>query len=137
MVSGLWTVELWAGNLAPPGTATLVAYYSSTACVLVASAAGGVLGGRLRGRLADGLSVGAISGMLSGMFVCVVAVSGGAVSTVAQVIDPATTAGYADALAAGVNHLWIGLGVGSLCGLAAGAAGAALARNPTRPPAAS
>jgi hypothetical protein len=128
VVSGLWAVELWAGNLAPPGPATQVAYYSSTACVLLASTAGGVLGGRLRGRLADGVSVGAVSGMLSGMFVCAVALSGGAVSPSAQVIDPATAAGYADSLAAGVNHLWIGLGLGSLCGLVGGAVGAALPR---------
>ena len=128
VVSALWAVELWAGNLAPPGPATVVLYYSSLVSVLVASVVGGVLGGRLRGRPADGVSVGAVSGMLSGMFVCVVAVSGGAFSTSAQVIDPATTAGYADSLAAGINHLWIGLGVGSLCGLAGGAVGAAVAR---------
>jgi len=71
------------------------------------------------------------------MFVCVLAVSGGAVSTGTQVIDPATAPGYADALAAGVNHLWIGLGVGSLCGLAGGALGAALAPRRIRPPGAS
>src|SRR5215467_8365692 len=129
--------ELWAGNLAPPGPATVVLYRASIVSVLVASAVGGVLGGRLRGRLADGLSVGAVSGMLSGMFVCGVAVSGGAFSTAAQVIDAATTAGYAEALAAGINHLWIGLGVGSLCGLAGGAVGAALGRSRARPPAAS
>ena len=137
VVSGLWAAEIWAGNLAPPGLATVVLYRSSTLGVLVASAVGGVLGGRLRGRLADGASVGAVSGMLSGMLVCVVAVSGGAFSTTAQVIDAATAAGYADSLAAGINHLWIGLGVGSLCGLAGGAGGAALARSRARPPAAS
>ena len=137
VVSGLWAAELWAGNLAPPGPATVVVYRASIVSVLVASAVGGVLGGRLRGRLADGVSVGAVSGMLSGMFVCGVAVSGGAFSTAAQVIDAATTAGYAEALAAGINHLWIGLGVGSLCGLAGGAVGAALGRSRARPPAAS
>jgi hypothetical protein len=137
VVCGLWAAELWAGNIAPPGPATAVVYYSSTASVLVASVVGGVFGGRLRGRLADGASVGAVSGMLGGMFVCAVAVSGGAVSTAAQAIDPATTAGYADSLAAGINHLWIGLGVGSLCGLIGGTVGAALGRGRARPPAAS
>jgi hypothetical protein len=126
VVGALWMVEVWAGNLAPPGSATVVVYRASTASVLVATLVGGLLGGRRRGRLADGVSVGAISGMSSGMLVCAVAVAGGALAAQVSVIDPPTDAGYADALAAGVNHLWIGVGIGSVCGLAGGAVGVAL-----------
>ena len=133
VVGALWMVEVWAGNLAPPGPATEIVYRVSTASVLVATLLGGLLGGRRRGRLADGVSVGAISGMLSGMLVCVVVVAGGALAAQLSVIDPPTDAGYADALAAGVNHLWIGVGIGSLCGLAGGAVGAALGTARVRP----
>jgi hypothetical protein len=127
-------MELWAGNIAAPGLATLILYRASTLGVLVAALAGGLLGGLRRGSLADGVSVGAVSGMLSGMVVCVVAVSGGALSVGVGALDPPTDAGFADALAAGVNHLWIGLGTGSLCGLAGGAAGVALrAKRPSAP----
>lgn len=133
VVAGLWMVEIWAGNVAPPGRLAVVVYRASTAGVLLASLVGGCLGGLSRGRLADGVSVGAISGMLSGMAVCVVAVAGGALPLGADVIDPPTDAGYADALAAGIAHLLIGLGVGSLCGLAGAAAGVALAAARSRP----
>ena len=139
VVSGLWLVELWVANLAPGGALTAVVYRASIAGVLVATLAAGFLGGRLRGRVADGVSVGVLSGLLGGMAVCLVMTSVGLFDPMLFATDPQTMAEFrdsgardlvtflaGDALAAGVNHLLIGLVVGSLGGLLAGAAGAAL-----------
>jgi hypothetical protein len=136
-------VELWAGNLAQPGPTALAAYRLSTLGVLVATFAGGLLVGRRAGSAADGAAAGAWSGMLSGLLVCLLAVvAGGLVLSVGQ-SDPQTMAEFrrsgapdlatfvaGDWLAAGVNHLWIGLVLGSALGLAGGACGAALRGRP-------
>ncbi len=140
LVTALWMVELGAGNLAPPGLLTLLAYRLSTAGVLVATVAGGLLGGLRRGRAGDGVAVGAWSGMLSGMVVCLLAIGPGVLARHVGTTDPQALAQFrrshasdletfvvGDFLAAGTNHLWIGLGLGALLGLAGGLAGAAIA----------
>jgi len=84
------------------------------------------------------VSVGVLSGLLSGLLVCAIAVSGGAFQATLGTSDAQTLAEFqrshasslttfivSDWLAAGVNHLWIGLAAGAIGGLIGGAAGAA------------
>jgi len=138
VVAGLWLIELWAGNLGPPGQLTVIVYRASTIGVLVAVLAAGLLGGLQLGRLADAVSVGTWSGMLTGLLVCLVFALTTALS-VFEPLDPRTLDQFhhshyreltnylvADGLAGGLNHLWIGLGLGALGGLAGGAVGVAV-----------
>jgi hypothetical protein len=139
VVGGLWVVELWAGNDAGPGILIVLVYRGSILAVLGATVLGGVLGGLRRGNLWDGVSVGLLSGMLSGMLVCAIAVSGGAFSATVGTSDPQALADFqrsqasdlttflvSDWLAAGINHLWIGLALGSVGGLIGSALGVAM-----------
>ena len=146
VIGGLWLIELWAGNLGPPGQLTIAIYRASLLGVLVAVFAAGLLGGFRLGRMADAVSVGAWSGMLTGLLVCLIFAVTTALSLFAP-LDPKTLdqfhhSGYrdltaylaADGLAAGMSHLWIGLGLGVLAGLAGGAIGVAARAARPQPP---
>jgi len=146
VASCMWLVELWAGNLAPPGALTAIAYRVSIGSVVATTFIAGLVGSRMRGRLADGVSVGALSGMLSGIVVCLIAILVGGFAPQLEASDPQTIAEFhrsgvrdfatflaGDTLAAAINHLWIGLGVGTLCGLLSGSIGSASWR-PWQPP---
>ena len=145
IVGLLWTVEIWAGNIAQPsaGWQDLLVhgliYRGAILAVPVVTVVGaGIAAARARSWPA-GMWVGIISGVLSGLMVFGCFLVFGLVLPSGRP-DPQTLAQFgrtgltdfaaysaAENLAAMINHLWIGPGLGVLCGLFGGAIGGGLA----------
>jgi len=133
-IGGLWAVELFTGNIGNMSSIWVsLLYRGSILMVFLASIGAGLAGTRLKGELSDGIKVGLLAGMLSSLitFATGLSIAYGFMGHLSQ--DPQTLQEFArsgaqslsvfivkDMLGAMTSHLWIGIILGLLCGLAGG-----------------
>jgi len=134
LIGGLWAVELLTGNIGNMSSIWIfLLYRGSILMVFLASIGAGLAGTLQKGELSDGIKMGLLAGMLSSLitFATGLLIAYGFMDHLAQ--DPQTLQEFArsgaqslpiflvkDMLGAMTSHLWIGIVMGLLCGLAGG-----------------
>jgi hypothetical protein len=134
VIGGLWVVELLTGNIGNMSSIWIsLLYRGSILMVFLASIGAGLVGTLRKGELSDGIKVGLLAGMLSSLITFTSGLSiaysfMGHLDQDPQTLQEFTRSGaqnlpafiVKDMLGAMTSHLWIGIILGLLCGLAGG-----------------